>query len=82
MREETRACRALALFQFTKIPHYFYPFLKPCVDDKPLEYVRITSLSVLGASFLKGIFATEKYGLPTHQLLSSLKSVHLFKSKQ
>ncbi|KAK4714133.1 hypothetical protein R3W88_020040 [Solanum pinnatisectum] len=62
MREATRACRALALFQVmadnpetrkdsikAKIPHYFYPFLKFCGDDKPLEYVRITTLGVLGA---------------------------------
>ncbi|KAG5596766.1 hypothetical protein H5410_037998, partial [Solanum commersonii] len=32
-----------------KIPQYFYPFLKSCRDEKPLEYVRITSLGVLGA---------------------------------
>ncbi|KAK6784924.1 hypothetical protein RDI58_018379 [Solanum bulbocastanum] len=62
MREATRACRALALFQVmadnpetrkdlikAKIPHYFYPFLKSCGDDKPLEYARITALGVLGA---------------------------------
>uniref|UniRef100_A0A3Q7HB92 Uncharacterized protein n=1 Tax=Solanum lycopersicum TaxID=4081 RepID=A0A3Q7HB92_SOLLC len=36
-----------------KIPHYFHPFVKPCVNDKPLEYVRITALR----SFLKGLFA-------------------------
>uniref|UniRef100_A0A3Q7HAQ7 Cell differentiation protein rcd1 n=1 Tax=Solanum lycopersicum TaxID=4081 RepID=A0A3Q7HAQ7_SOLLC len=33
----------------TKIPCYFYPFLKPSGDDKPLEYLRLTSLGVLGA---------------------------------
>ncbi|KAH0650911.1 hypothetical protein KY290_031752 [Solanum tuberosum] len=62
MREATRACRALALFQVmadnpetrkdlikAKIPHYFYPFLKSCRDEKPLEYVRSTALGVLGA---------------------------------
>ncbi|KAK4714140.1 hypothetical protein R3W88_020047 [Solanum pinnatisectum] len=62
MREETRACCALALFQVlannpeirrglikAKIPCYFYPFLKPCEDhDEPLEHVRITTLGVLG----------------------------------
>ncbi|KAG5596778.1 hypothetical protein H5410_038010, partial [Solanum commersonii] len=31
-----------------KIPCYFYPFLKPSGDDKPLEYLRLTSLGVLG----------------------------------
>ncbi|KAH0650915.1 hypothetical protein KY285_031014 [Solanum tuberosum] len=35
--------------QNTKIPCYFYPFLKPCEDhDEPLEHVRITTLGVLG----------------------------------
>ncbi|KAH0653472.1 hypothetical protein KY289_031150 [Solanum tuberosum] len=32
-----------------KIPCYFYPFLKPSGDDKPLEYLRLTSLGVLGS---------------------------------
>ncbi|KAG5596773.1 hypothetical protein H5410_038005 [Solanum commersonii] len=32
-----------------KIPCYFYPFLKPSGDDKPLEYLRLTILGVLGA---------------------------------
>ncbi|WMV38957.1 hypothetical protein MTR67_032342 [Solanum verrucosum] len=36
-------------FVSDKIPHYFYPFLKSCRDEKPLEYVRITALGVLGA---------------------------------
>ncbi|KAH0743760.1 hypothetical protein KY290_031753, partial [Solanum tuberosum] len=62
MKESTRACNALALFQVmaknpetrkelieAKIPCYFYPFLKPSGDDKPLEYLRLTSLGVLGA---------------------------------
>ncbi|KAH0653474.1 hypothetical protein KY289_031152 [Solanum tuberosum] len=62
MREATRVCCALALFQVlannpetrrglikAKIPCYFYPFLKPCEDhDEPLEHVRITTLGVLG----------------------------------
>ncbi|KAH0744980.1 hypothetical protein KY290_032973 [Solanum tuberosum] len=62
MKESTRACNALALFQVmaknpetrkelieAKIPCYFYPFLKPCEDhDEPLEHVRITTLGVLG----------------------------------
>ncbi|KAK4714137.1 hypothetical protein R3W88_020044 [Solanum pinnatisectum] len=34
-----------------KIPCYFYPFLKPSGDDKPLEYLRLTSLGVLAPSF-------------------------------
>ncbi|XP_049346053.1 cell differentiation protein rcd1-like [Solanum verrucosum] len=62
MKKSTRACNALALFQVmaknpetrkeligAKIPCYFYPFLKPSGDDKPLEYLRLTSLGVLGA---------------------------------
>ncbi|XP_010323843.1 cell differentiation protein rcd1-like [Solanum lycopersicum] len=62
MKESTRVCNALALFQVmaknpetrkelieAKIPCYFYPFLKPSGDDKPLEYLRLTSLGVLGA---------------------------------
>ncbi|XP_049345903.1 cell differentiation protein rcd1-like, partial [Solanum verrucosum] len=62
MKESTRACNALALLQVmaknpetrkelieAKIPCYFYPFLKPSGDDKPLEYLRLTSLGVLGA---------------------------------
>ncbi|XP_060188219.1 cell differentiation protein rcd1-like [Lycium barbarum] len=62
MRESTRACNALALFQVmannpetrrelikAQIPCYFYPFLfKPGGNDKPLEYLRLTSLGVLG----------------------------------
>uniref|UniRef100_M0ZKN9 Cell differentiation protein rcd1 n=1 Tax=Solanum tuberosum TaxID=4113 RepID=M0ZKN9_SOLTU len=52
MKEATRVCCALALFQVlannpetrrglikAKIPCYFYPFLKPCEDhDEPLEH--------------------------------------------
>ncbi|KAG5596772.1 hypothetical protein H5410_038004 [Solanum commersonii] len=62
MKESTRACNALALLQVmaknpetrkelieAKIPCYFYPFLKSSGDDKPLEYLRLTSLGVLGA---------------------------------
>ncbi|KAJ8568534.1 hypothetical protein K7X08_028067 [Anisodus acutangulus] len=62
MRESTRACNALALFQVlainpetrrklieAEIPPYFYPFLKRGGDDKPLEYLRRTSLGVLGS---------------------------------
>ncbi|KAH0654685.1 hypothetical protein KY289_032363 [Solanum tuberosum] len=62
MKEATRVCCALALFQVlannpetrrslikAKIPHYSYPFLKSYRDEKPLEYVRITALGVLGA---------------------------------
>ncbi|MCD9646737.1 Cell differentiation protein RCD1 [Datura stramonium] len=62
MKESTRACNALALFQVmannpetrreliqAKIPCYFYPFLKPSGNDKPLEYLRLTSLAVLGS---------------------------------
>ncbi|MCD9641672.1 Cell differentiation protein RCD1 [Datura stramonium] len=62
MKESTRACNALALFQVmannpetrreliqAKIPCYFYPFLKPSRNDKPLEYLRLTSLGVLGS---------------------------------
>ncbi|XP_059285069.1 cell differentiation protein rcd1-like [Lycium ferocissimum] len=62
-RESTRACKALALFQvmannpetrkllFTaRIPYYLYPFLKTNGnDDQPLEYLRLTSLGVLGS---------------------------------
>ncbi|XP_055823994.1 cell differentiation protein rcd1-like [Solanum dulcamara] len=62
MKESTRACNALALFQVlaknsetreelieAKIPCYLYPFLKASGDDKPLEYLRLTSLGVLGS---------------------------------
>ncbi|KAK4714143.1 hypothetical protein R3W88_020050 [Solanum pinnatisectum] len=62
MKESTRVCNALALFQVmaknpetrkelieAKIPCYFYPFLKPSGENKPLEYLRLTSLGVLGA---------------------------------
>ncbi|XP_049374667.1 uncharacterized protein LOC125839723 [Solanum verrucosum] len=61
MKEATRVCCALALFQVlannpetrrglikAKIPCYFYPFLKPFGDDEHLEHVRITTLGVLG----------------------------------
>ncbi|XP_025888009.1 uncharacterized protein [Solanum lycopersicum] len=60
MREATRVCCAIALFQVmannpetrtglikAEIPCYFYPFLKPCGDDKHLECVRTTTLGVL-----------------------------------
>ncbi|KAM3301571.1 CCR4-NOT transcription complex subunit 9 [Capsicum chacoense] len=62
MKESTRVCKALALFQVladnpetrkglikAKIPCYFYPLLKPSGDDKPLEYLRLTTLGVLGS---------------------------------
>ncbi|XP_060188488.1 uncharacterized protein LOC132617499 isoform X2 [Lycium barbarum] len=62
-RESTRACKALALFQVmannpetrrglieARIPYYFYPFLKTNGNDgEPLEYLRLTSLGVLGS---------------------------------
>ncbi|MCD9646645.1 Cell differentiation protein RCD1 [Datura stramonium] len=61
-KESIRACNALALFQVmannpetrreliqAKIPCYFYPFLKPSGNEKPLEYLRLTSLAVLGS---------------------------------
>uniref|UniRef100_A0A3Q7HAP7 Cell differentiation protein rcd1 n=1 Tax=Solanum lycopersicum TaxID=4081 RepID=A0A3Q7HAP7_SOLLC len=77
IREATRVCCAIALFQVleldprsrveagfqidhrgqmsiwklgngsAEIPCYFYPFLKPCGDDKHLECVRTTTLGFL-----------------------------------
>nr|GMD33517.1 cell differentiation protein RCD1 homolog [Ipomoea batatas] len=32
-----------------KIPAYLYPFLEPTVNEKPLEFLRLTSLGVIGA---------------------------------
>ncbi|XP_016474241.2 uncharacterized protein LOC107796040 [Nicotiana tabacum] len=65
IKESTRVCNALALFQCmgnhqetrrelikAKIPFYFYPFLKTNGkngNDKPLEFIRLTSLGVIGS---------------------------------
>lgn len=32
-----------------KIPLYLYPFLHTTIDSRPFEYLRLTSLGVLGA---------------------------------
>nr|GMD36925.1 cell differentiation protein rcd1-like [Ipomoea batatas] len=61
-KESTRVCNALALIQCmaahpdtrmglvrAKIPAYLYPFLEPTVNEKPLEFLRLTSLGVIGA---------------------------------
>lgn len=57
-----RACNALALLQCVaahpatrdlfiaaKLPFYLYPFLNSTCKTKPFEYVRLTSLGVIGA---------------------------------
>ncbi|KAL6880232.1 hypothetical protein ACP4OV_011797 [Aristida adscensionis] len=50
-----RVCNALALFQtrapFIKadLPQYLYPFLDTANKAKPFEYLRLTSLGVVGA---------------------------------
>lgn len=36
-------------FLDAKIPLYLYPFLHTTVDSRPFEYLRLTSLGVLGA---------------------------------
>jgi len=36
-------------FLEAKIPLYLYPFLHTTVESRPFEYLRLTSLGVLGA---------------------------------
>ncbi|XP_052178690.1 uncharacterized protein LOC127792280 [Diospyros lotus] len=60
--QSNRACNALALFQcvashpdtrmlFLKaqIPIYLYPFLNTTTNSRPFEYLRLTTLGVIGA---------------------------------
>ncbi|KAF7637242.1 hypothetical protein Mgra_00003207, partial [Meloidogyne graminicola] len=60
--QSNRVCNALALMQCiashrdtrkqfleAKIPLYLYPFLHTTNDSRPFEYLRLTSLGVLGA---------------------------------
>ncbi|KAH7697423.1 cell differentiation protein RCD1 [Aphelenchoides avenae] len=60
--QSNRVCNALALLQCVashketrkyfldaKIPLYLYPFLHTTVEARPFEYLRLTSLGVLGA---------------------------------
>ena len=60
--QSNRVCNALALMQCiashkdtrkqfldAKIPLYLYPFLHTTIDSRPFEYLRLTSLGVLGA---------------------------------
>jgi len=60
--QSNRVCNALALMQCiasheatrkefleAKIPLYLYPFLHTTVESRPFEYLRLTSLGVLGA---------------------------------
>ena len=57
-----RACNALALLQCiashddtrdlffeSRLPLYLYPFLNTTIKTKPYEYIRLTSLGVIGA---------------------------------
>ncbi|XP_022952348.1 CCR4-NOT transcription complex subunit 9-like isoform X2 [Cucurbita moschata] len=61
-RASIRVCNALALLQCVashpetrvpfmkaKIPLYLYPFLNTTIKEKPHEYLRLTSLGVIGA---------------------------------
>ncbi|XP_038888595.1 cell differentiation protein rcd1 isoform X2 [Benincasa hispida] len=61
-KASTRVCHALALLQCVashpetrmpfmkaKIPLYLYPFLNTTIKEKPHEYLRLTSLGVIGA---------------------------------
>ncbi|XP_011658697.1 cell differentiation protein rcd1 isoform X2 [Cucumis sativus] len=61
-KDSTRVCNALALLQCVashpetrvpfmkaKIPLYLYPFLNTTIKEKPHEYLRLTSLGVIGA---------------------------------
>ncbi|CAK9316209.1 unnamed protein product [Citrullus colocynthis] len=61
-KASTRVCYALALLQCVashpetrvpfmkaKIPLYLYPFLNTTIKEKPHEYLRLTSLGVIGA---------------------------------
>ncbi|XP_022136039.1 cell differentiation protein rcd1 isoform X2 [Momordica charantia] len=61
-KASTRVCNALALLQCVaahpetrvpfmkaKIPLYLYPFLNTTIKEKPHEYLRLTSLGVIGA---------------------------------
>ncbi|XP_019246660.1 PREDICTED: cell differentiation protein rcd1-like [Nicotiana attenuata] len=62
MKESTRVCDALTLLQCmashpetrkglvkANIPFYLYPFLRASANEKPLEFVRLSSLGLIGS---------------------------------
>nr|XP_016468953.1 PREDICTED: cell differentiation protein RCD1 homolog [Nicotiana tabacum] len=53
MKESTRVCDALTLLQVniyhSNIPFYLYPFLRASANEKPLEFVRLSSLGLIGS---------------------------------
>ena len=84
--QSNRVCNALALMQCVashpstrrpflaaKIPLYLYPFLHTTKDTRPFEYLRLTSLGVIGALMKNDDVDVIKYLLTTEIIPLSLR---------
>ncbi|KAF3634973.1 Cell differentiation protein RCD1 -like protein [Capsicum annuum] len=88
--QPNRVCNVLALLQCVtshsdtkmlllnaKIPFYFYPFLDTTSESRPFEYLRLTSLGVIGALVKADDTQVIKILLPTRIIQRCLRAMQI-----